>query len=76
MSNSRGCLTPRDPNCKLEYDDEDPFDPSLYKRAVGQLQFIATCTRPDIIFAVNQASNNCKTPTTGHWNEVRRSCAI
>jgi hypothetical protein len=49
-----------------------PFDEIQYKAAVGILQYIATCTRPDIVFSTNQVSKFCHCPTKGRWLEVIR----
>ncbi|PNF20906.1 hypothetical protein B7P43_G11180, partial [Cryptotermes secundus] len=72
MLDCKGCVTPRDPNYNNFLDGDKPFDEIQYKAAVGRLQYIATCTRPDIVFSTNQVSKFCHCPTKGRWLEVMR----
>ncbi|KAG7598911.1 Integrase catalytic core [Arabidopsis suecica] len=46
-------------------------DPTEYRAAVGSLQYLAL-TRPDIGFAVNRLSQFMHSPTTVHWDAVKR----
>ncbi|XP_035837485.1 uncharacterized mitochondrial protein AtMg00810-like [Helianthus annuus] len=46
-------------------------DPTLYRSLVGALQYL-TITRPDISYAVNQASQHLQAPTTSHFQLVKR----
>ncbi|KAI3710109.1 hypothetical protein L2E82_39883 [Cichorium intybus] len=49
-----------------------PFhDPTMYRSLVGALQYL-TITRPDLSYAVNQASQFLQTPTTTHFQLVKR----
>ncbi|MFS7939299.1 putative RNA-directed DNA polymerase [Helianthus anomalus] len=49
-----------------------PFhDPTLYRSLVGALQYL-TITRPDLSYVVNQASQFLQTPTTTHFQLVKR----
>ncbi|XP_022038377.1 uncharacterized mitochondrial protein AtMg00810-like [Helianthus annuus] len=49
-----------------------PFsEPSYYRSLVGALQYL-TITRPDISYAVNQASQFLHAPTTAHFQLVKR----
>ena len=43
-----------------------------YMEAVGSLIYIATCTRPDISFAVSKVSQKLKNPTEMDWISVKR----
>ncbi|KAF7816398.1 putative copia-type protein [Senna tora] len=46
-------------------------DPSLYRRAIGSLQYLVT-TRPNIAFAVNKLSQFLAQPTDIHFQGVKR----
>ncbi|XP_022004529.1 uncharacterized mitochondrial protein AtMg00810-like [Helianthus annuus] len=49
-----------------------PFhDATLYRSLVGALQYL-TITRPDISYAVNQASQHLQAPTISHFQLVKR----
>lgn len=43
-----------------------------YREAVGSLMYLATGTRPDIAFAVNNASRHLENPMPCHWTAVKR----
>lgn len=42
-----------------------------YQEAVGCLMYLAQCTRPDILFAVNQLSRYNTNPGPSHWQAVK-----
>ena len=46
-------------------------DKSLYQSAIGSLLYLATRTRPDIAFAVNQVAKFSNSPTKEHWTAVK-----
>ncbi|GJY02031.1 uncharacterized mitochondrial protein-like protein [Tanacetum coccineum] len=49
-----------------------PFaDPNLYRSLVGALQYL-TITRPDLSYAVNQATQLLHAPTEAHFQSVKR----
>ncbi|KAD0286868.1 hypothetical protein E3N88_44505 [Mikania micrantha] len=49
-----------------------PFhDPTFYRSLVGALQYL-TITRPDLSYAVNQASQHLQSPTTAHFQSLKR----
>jgi hypothetical protein len=68
----KGCITPRDPNYNNFLNGDKPFDEIQYKTAVGRLQYIATCARPDIVFSTNQVGKFTHCLTKGRWLEVMR----
>lgn len=43
-----------------------------YRQAVGSLIYLATCTRPDISYAVSIVSRKMHTPTEQDWIAVKR----
>lgn len=48
-----------------------PCDEKLYRRAIGELQYLAF-TRSDIAFAVNRLAQFVSKPTEEHWIAVKR----
>lgn len=46
-------------------------DPKKYRTIVGSLQYLAF-TRPDLSYVVNRLSQFMNSPTTDHWNAVKR----
>jgi len=42
-----------------------------YREAVGSLMYLATGTRPDIVFAVSTVSQSLEKPTKADWNNVK-----
>ncbi|KAK9753068.1 hypothetical protein QE152_g3694 [Popillia japonica] len=47
-----------------------------YREAVGSLMFLATTSRPDIMYAVNVISRHVNNPQTRHWEETRHWEAV
>lgn len=54
--------------CGLEL---GPEDSTRYRSIVGALQYV-TLTRPNISFSVNKVSQFLHSPTTTHWEAVKR----
>ena len=78
MSNGYSRLNPVNPSCHLTkmsdcQDEEKQGYP--YREAIGSLIFAATCTRPEIAFAVNQAAQFSNEPKRQHWMAVKRILA-
>ena len=42
-----------------------------YLSVIGALMYLATCTRPDIVFPVNLLAIYNSTPTQRHWNGIK-----
>jgi hypothetical protein len=42
-----------------------------YLSAIGALMYLANCTRPDIVFAVNLLARHNAAPTKRHWTGVK-----
>ncbi|KAL4565709.1 hypothetical protein LXL04_029812 [Taraxacum kok-saghyz] len=71
MADAKPISTPADTSCRLVLDG-DPFsDHKLYRQVIGSLQY-ATITRPDITYAVNRVCQYMHSPTTLHWQAVKR----
>ena len=57
---------------KPKEDDEEVLGPEVpYLSAIGALMYLANCTRPDIVFAVNLLARYSATPTRRHWVGVK-----
>lgn len=74
MSNAKPLTIPAEPSIRLSSTATnvqcDPRQP--YREAVGSLIFLATSSRPDISFAVNQVSRFLNNWTDEHWQAVKR----
>lgn len=55
----------------LETGEDEPADVP-YRSAVGSLQYLACCTRPDLLFAVNILARFNSCPERKHWSAVKR----
>ncbi|KAG7599495.1 Reverse transcriptase RNA-dependent DNA polymerase [Arabidopsis suecica] len=72
MLGAKPVPTPMASSTTLTVSDGVPLpDPTEYRAAVGSLQYLAL-TRPDIGFAVNRLSQFMHSPTTVHWDAVKR----
>ena len=47
-------------------------DNTYYRQAVGALNHLCRCTRPDIAFCVNNVAKMVENPTNEDWNKVKR----
>ena len=74
MSDAKPVKSPVSVNSKLlnASEESELVDQSLYQSAVGSLLYLATRTRPDISFAVNNVARYCSKPTKSHWTAVKR----
>ncbi|XP_070677930.1 secreted RxLR effector protein 161-like [Malus domestica] len=53
-------------------DEEEILEHKIsYLSAIGDLLYLAQCTRPDISFTVNLLARYSNTPTRRHWNGVK-----
>ncbi|GAB9477602.1 hypothetical protein Gpo141_00014705, partial [Globisporangium polare] len=54
-------------------DDEKPSAPAFaYREAVGSLMYLATCTRPDVAYALGQLSRFVAKPSNKHIGTAKR----
>ncbi|KAM1044010.1 hypothetical protein COP2_036155 [Malus domestica] len=61
----------RDP-FRSKRDEEEILEHKVpYLSAIGDLLYLAQCTRPDISFAINLLARYSNTPTHRHWNGVK-----
>ncbi|KAG5871728.1 hypothetical protein JTB14_004746 [Gonioctena quinquepunctata] len=63
---------PADPNSLLYSEEINIECNAPYREAVGCLMFLAVVSRPDIMFAVSQASLFLSNPKREHWSAVER----
>ena len=74
LSRINSVATPMDPNIKLEPnpDGGEGNRSNSFARLLGELQFLANCTRPDIAFAVNRLASYTANPCLQHVTAVKR----
>jgi len=49
------------------------FNETSYRSAIGNLLYLAVCTRPDIIFSVVRAARKSKNPTIEDWQQCEEN---
>ena len=64
--------TPMSTSTKPRKDINESVDTTTYLRLVGSLNFIAQCTRPDILFAMSSAAQKCSAPTKDDYMQAIR----
>jgi len=74
MENANPVAMPMDPHVKLEpnTDDNEPNRSNAFAKVLGELQYVANCTRPDIAFAVNRLGAYTANPSTQHYSALKR----
>jgi hypothetical protein len=73
MQDCRGVDTPLPQDHQSTKTIAKPFeDPTKYREAVGALNYLAVCTRPDISYAVSQISKKMQSPNEEDWMLVKR----
>jgi hypothetical protein len=71
MENASPCPTPMITGRHFTVEGEKLKDPTVFRQAIGGLQYL-THTRPDIAFPVNKLSQYMSSPTTDHWQGIKR----
>jgi uncharacterized protein YuzE len=73
MDNANAVGMPLDPNVKLERNpvDNEPNRSNTYAKLLGELQYIANGTRPDISYAVNQLATYTANPDLKHYGHLK-----
>jgi transposase InsO family protein len=75
MLDANPVAMPMDPNVKLEPNpdgNEGGNRSNSYARLLGELQFLANATRPDIAYAVNRLAAYSANPTLQHASALKR----
>lgn len=73
MTECNGRDTPMDPGTRLSKreENEEIINIKVYQRNVGSCQYLASATRPDISFAVQQLAQFNSGPTIRHWKALK-----
>ena len=74
MTRVNPVATPLDPNVPLEPNPEGNkgSKSNAYARLLGELQYLANATRPDIAFAVNRLASYTANPSLQHTGALKR----
>jgi hypothetical protein len=74
LADANPVAMPMDPHIQLTPNPEDnePNRSNSYAKLVGELQYIANCTCPDISYAVNQLAAYTANPSLQHWVAAKR----
>lgn len=73
MENAKPVSTPMEKDVvTLLRQDSEPAQSVPYREVIGSLMYFATCTRPDIAYAVSTLAQFCEAPTKTHWVMVKR----
>jgi hypothetical protein len=69
MTDSKPRSTPLPTGTRLTSGDSEPLDTTThhYGSVVGALNYLATCTRPDIAYATSMLCRHLSAPTKRHW---------
>ena len=71
MMECNAVVNPIVPGCRLNQEEGDPVDETMFKQLVGSLMYITT-TRPDIQFVVSFISRFMAKPTEMHLAAAKR----
>jgi hypothetical protein len=65
---------PMDPHTSIGPNPEirEPNRSNAYARLVGEIQYIANATRPDISYAINKLASYMANPSTQHYSALKR----
>ena len=79
MSNCTSAVTPGDSGLKLSKsmspstaEEKEEMKNVPYRQAIGSLNFISVCTRPDISYELSRCAQFCENPGQQHWTRVKR----
>ena len=74
MSDCKPVSTPVNPRNHLvkAAENEEAVDQQSYQSLAGSLMYLATCTRPDIAYAVGTLARFSSKPNQSHWTAIKR----
>jgi hypothetical protein len=74
MNRSNAVSTPLDPNIPIEPNPEGNIGDrsNSFARLLGELQYVANATRPDITYAVNRLASYTANPSLQHTTALKR----
>ena len=74
MLHANPVATPLDPNIPIEKNPEgnEGSRSNPYACLLGELQYLANATRPDIAYAVNRLASYTANPSLQHWGAIKR----
>ena len=74
MKEAKPVTTPVNTDLKLmkARENDKLCDETMFRSAVGSLQYLSTMTRPDIAYAVSNVAKFCTKPTKEHWTTVKK----
>ena len=58
-------------DCPTEQSEIERMKKVPYRSAIGSLMYLATCTRPDIAYAVSMCASYMHNPGRVHWEAVK-----
>jgi hypothetical protein len=71
-NNSKPAPTPYDANLVLRKNLRIMVDQLRYSQIIGSLMYLASATRPDIVYAVSKLSRFVSNPGSEHWRALER----
>jgi hypothetical protein len=71
-SNSKTAPTPYDASLVLRKNLRIMVDQLRYSQIIGSLMYLASATRPDIVYAVSKLSRFVSNPGSEHWRALER----
>ena len=74
MSDCKPVKMPVNPGSHLvkASSDEEAVDQQSYQSLVGSLMYLATCTRPDLEYAIGNLARFSSKPNGSHWTAAKR----
>lgn len=72
MADAKISASPLSDTSELIKNTDNPCTQEPYLQAIECLMYLANCTRPDILYAVNWLSRYNRAPKQNHWVAVKR----